>query len=118
MVNIRTGIPGPLPDSNSGRTKLPIGMPSSVSSIARISSLIRFRVSETEAKFIRDLPIHKSKEEEGPDGKGIVFNIFVCPNDGLIMEFCKHGSRMEILSPKEVRQEVADQLCKAADLYR
>lgn len=82
------------------------------------AKLIRFRVSETEAKFIRDLPIHKSQEEEGPDGKGIVFNIFVCPNDGLIMEFCKHGSRMEILSPKEVRQEVADQLCKAADLYR
>ena len=82
------------------------------------AKLIRFRVSETEAKFIRDLPIHRSQEEEGHDGKGIVFNIFVCPNDGLIMEFCKHGSRMEILSPKEVRQEVAEQLSKAADLYK
>lgn len=80
--------------------------------------LIHFRVSETEARFIRDLPIHGSQEEMGNDGKGVVFNIFVCPNDNLIMEFCKHGGRLEVLSPREVRDGVRMQLEKALEYYR
>ena len=80
--------------------------------------LIHFRVSETEARFIRDLPIHRSQEEISNDGEGVVFSIFVCPNDNLIMEFCKHGARLEVLSPTEVRESVKMQLEKALDLYR
>ena len=33
------------------------------------------------------------------------------------MEFCKHGSRIEVLSPFEVREAVAEELQKAAGLY-
>jgi len=79
---------------------------------------IRFRVSETEAKFIRDLPIHRSQAEEGHDDKGVIFNIFVCMDDNLIMEFCKYGSRLEVLSPSEVRNAVAEQLESACRIYR
>lgn len=78
---------------------------------------INFRVSETEARFIRDLPIHRSQEEKGTDDKGVIFSIFVCPNNNLIMEFCKHGGRLEVISPKEVRESVKAQLEKALDMY-
>ena len=78
---------------------------------------ITFRTSATEAKYLRDLPIHSSQEEISSDGDSVTFSIFVCPNQNLIMEFCKYGSRIEILSPASVRSEVASELKKAADIY-
>ena len=78
---------------------------------------ITFRTSATEAKYLRDLPIHSSQEEISSDGDSVTFSIFVCPNQNLIMEFCKYGSRIEVLSPASVRSEVASELAKAAALY-
>lgn len=82
------------------------------------AQLITFRTSATEARFLRDLPIHASQEEvRTPDKEHATFTIFVCPNESLIMEFCKLGNRIEVLSPKEIRTAVAEQLRAAADLY-
>ena len=78
---------------------------------------ITFRTSATEAKYLRDLPIHESQEEISSDGDSVTFSIFVCPNQNLIMEFCKYGSRIEVLSPASVREEVAAELKKAAEKY-
>ena len=78
---------------------------------------ITFRTSATEAKYLRDLPIHSSQKEVSSDGENVTFSIFVCPNKNLIMEFCKYGSRIEVISPKEVRSAVAEELTKAASLY-
>jgi predicted DNA-binding transcriptional regulator YafY len=47
----------------------------------------------------------------------VIFNIFVCPDKNLIMEICKHGSRIEILSPAEVRNAVKEELAKALAQY-
>jgi predicted DNA-binding transcriptional regulator YafY len=33
------------------------------------------------------------------------------------MEICKHGSALEVLAPAEVRDAVAAELRKAADIY-
>ena len=82
------------------------------------AELITFRTSEKEARFLRDLPLHSSQEElKSPDTSHVVFRIFVCPNESLIMEFCKHGRRLEVLSPDSVRAAVAEQLMEAAKLY-
>ncbi len=79
---------------------------------------ITFRTSHTEARFLRDLPIHKSQKEIASDNDSVTFSIFVSPNKALIMEFCKYGSGLEILSPESVRGQVGAELAKAADLYR
>ena len=79
--------------------------------------VITFRTSETEARFLRDLPIHKSQEETGHKDGQATFSIFACPNKALIMEFCKYGGNIEVLSPKEVRESVALELRKALDRY-
>ena len=78
---------------------------------------IRFRTSPTEARYLRDLPIHSSQNETAADEEHVTFEIFVCPNKALIMEFCKYGSRLEVLSPAPVREAVAAELRKAADIY-
>lgn len=78
---------------------------------------IRFRTSPTEARYLRDLPVHSSQNETAADEEHVTFEIFVCPNKALIMEFCKYGSRLEVLSPAPVREAVATELRKAADIY-
>ena len=78
---------------------------------------ITFRCSEREAKFLRDLPLHSSQEEVRTDGDNVIFSIFVCPDKNLIMEICKHGSRIEILSPAEVRDAVKEELVNALAQY-
>ena len=82
------------------------------------AQLITFRADTKEARFLRDLPIHSSQEEIKSSNKDYVtFSIFVCPNDSLIMEFCKLGKRVEVLTPKEVRNAVAEELAAAYSLY-
>ena len=79
---------------------------------------ITFRTSHTEARFLRDLPIHKSQKEIASDNDSVTFSIFVSPNKALIMEFCKYGGGLEVLGPESVRNQVAAELAKAADMYR
>lgn len=79
---------------------------------------ITFRVSEKEAMFIKDLPLHKSQEEICRKNGTVTFSIFVCPDRNLIMEFCKYGSRIEVVSPAEIRKSVADELYAASAIYQ
>ena len=79
---------------------------------------ITFKTSDIEAHFLRDLPLHKSQEEVKREGNSVTFSIFVCPDKNLIMEFCKYGSRLEVISPTEVREAVAEEILKAANQYR
>lgn len=78
---------------------------------------ITFRTNHTDARFLRDLPIHSSQKEVGSDKDSVTFSIFVCPNKALIMEFCKYGSGLQILTPEDVREKVAQEHRKAAELY-
>lgn len=79
---------------------------------------ITFRTSPTEARFLRDLPIHSSQKEIASDNDSVTFSIFVCPNKALIMEFCKYGSGLEILGPEDIRAKVAEEHRKAAEKYK
>lgn len=78
---------------------------------------ITFRTGMKDASYLRDLPMHKSQEEIANDGNSVTFSIFVCPDKAMIMEFCKFGSRIEVLSPESVRKEVAEELRRASELY-
>lgn len=83
------------------------------------AATIRFRATAEEARYLRDLPLHRSQTEEGGLGKAgsVTFRLRVIPNKDLIMEFCKHGDRIEILEPAEVRTAVADELRRASAQY-
>jgi hypothetical protein len=85
---------------------------------------ITFRTSQQEASYLRDLPIHETQAEESSDEGGVTFSIFVSPANSkgelykdIIMEFCKYGSRLEVLSPEIVRNGVRDELANTLSLY-
>ena len=85
---------------------------------------IIFRATSKEAAYIRDLPLHSTQTEESKDGEHVTFSIFVSARDNngrihndMLMEFCKYGSRIEIMSPQDIRNAVAEELAKASSLY-
>lgn len=79
---------------------------------------IRFKATDEEARYLRDLPIHRSQvEENAAKGDGRIFRIRVIPNRNLTMEFCRHAGRLEVIEPEEVRLSVKEELEKAYKQY-
>ena len=78
---------------------------------------ITFKATAKEAHFLHDLPVHHSQKEVSRDEDSVTFEIFVCPNTDLIMELCKRGHRIEVLSPADVRESVVSELVKATRQY-
>lgn len=79
---------------------------------------IRFKVTDEEARYLRDLPIHRSQvEENAAKGDGRIFRIRIIPNRNLTMEFCRHAGRLEVIEPEEVRLSVKEELEKAYKQY-
>lgn len=80
---------------------------------------IYIKVTEHEANYLRDLPLHHSQVELGPEGEGYVkFRLRVVPNEDLVMELKRLGAEVEVLSPASLRQRMARDLQQAADLYK
>lgn len=72
-----------------------------------------FRADERETKYLRDLPIHSSQKESTPG----LFEIRVVPDDNMLIELCRHGARIEVLEPQEIREKVAQAHRKAWEQY-
>jgi len=79
---------------------------------------IIFKAAPTEAKYIEDLPLHKSQAIIASDKDSTTFSLKVIPNKSLTMEFGKRGNGIEVISPDSVRKAVADFHKDAAKLYK
>ena len=83
------------------------------------SVTIRFKASPREARYLRDLPLHRSQTEERRDEDGgCIFRIRVIPDDDLVMEFCRRAGKVEVIEPAELRVAVRDLLGKGYEQYR
>ena len=80
--------------------------------------LVTVRTTPREAAYLRDLPIHPSQVYIGEDNDGrSLFAFRVIPNPDLVMELCKRGSRLEVLSPEPLRRQVMEELRNALKMY-
>ncbi len=79
--------------------------------------LVKLRATEREAAYLQDLPLHPSQVLVKWEGEHAIFALRVIPNPNLVMELCKHGNRLEVLEPASLREEVANELKKAIELY-
>lgn len=75
--------------------------------------LIRARISEGAAPFIRSLPLHHSQKEVEP----CVFEWFVAPTLDFIQQLRTHGSEIEILAPESLRQQFAEEARRILKMY-
>lgn len=79
---------------------------------------IYIRVSEKEANYLRDLPLHHTQVETGRENGRVTFRLRVIPNEDLKMEFMRLGKEVEVISPASLRKAIAKELREAAEQYR
>ena len=80
--------------------------------------LVTVLATAREAAYLKDLPIHPSQVFLGEEKDGRSrFAFRVIPNPDLVMELCKRGSRLEVVSPEPLRRQVRDELRNALKIY-
>jgi predicted DNA-binding transcriptional regulator YafY len=77
---------------------------------------IVLRVSPTQAKYFRALPLHPSQQEEIHDSYSI-FRYKMRMTYDLKEEIMSHGSDVEVMSPPELKAQIVSELKKALANY-
>lgn len=80
---------------------------------------VKIKVDKEQLPYVLSKPIHKSQTliEECPDGSGIIA-IRVKPNFELMQCLQSFGERIEILSPKSLRDEISTKIEKNLAKYK
>ncbi|MEG1523181.1 MAG: WYL domain-containing protein [Bacteroidales bacterium] len=81
-------------------------------------TLIKIRVTDEKAKYLRSLPLHHTQEEESNDGKGIIFSYYLIPAYDFKMELLRHGKDLEVIYPASLRNKIADIVKETVKLYQ
>lgn len=76
-----------------------------------------FRTSGKEARYISDLPLHRSQKIISREGDSVTFSIFACPDESLLMELFRLSPRIEVLSPESIRREIARRAAETSEIY-
>lgn len=77
---------------------------------------IVLRVSATQAKYFRALPLHSTQREEVHDSYSI-FRYKMCTTYDLKEEILSHGSNIEVIAPPELKLQVKNELRQALNNY-
>ena len=80
---------------------------------------IKIWVDKEQVPYTLSKPIHQSQEviEEREDGS-VVITIDVIPNYELMKKFLSFGERIEVLSPKPLREEIMKKIEKNLENYK
>lgn len=81
------------------------------------ASSIEILASETEARYLRDLPLHHSQREDGMCGDKVVFRLRTVINFDMILALSRLGDRIEITAPDSLRKAVYEEHKRACRLY-
>lgn len=83
---------------------------------------VEIRTTETESRYLRDLPLHASQRlvtlDNGNPQRPVTFSLRLIPNFDFIQELVSRGGRIEVVSPLSLRKEVASEFEKAIQVYR
>lgn len=69
---------------------------------------VKLKVNAGQANYIRDLKLHESQEEIERNGEYSIFKYWLSPQFDFIQELLWNGGDMEVLEPKELREEMAE----------
>lgn len=80
--------------------------------------VVKLRVSAGQANYIRDLRLHESQEEIERNDVYSVFRYYLRPHYDFIQELLWNGGDVEVLEPKELREQVAKIVEKMWNKYQ
>lgn len=78
---------------------------------------IVIKVAAVQREYFRTLPLHQSQQEVETCEDYSIFEYFVSPSVEIVLQILQYGSLVEVLSPCELREEIANETASAADLY-
>lgn len=78
---------------------------------------IVLKVDSTQSKYFRTLPLHHSQVELSVDDDHSIFVYSLVPTEDFIIELMSHGSSIEVLEPKSLRNTMKENATKLFKLY-
>ena len=83
------------------------------------SQTVKIRVAKDQEKYFDTLPLHDSqkKMEEESDESYSIYRYHLVPTFDFKQELLSRGPAIEVLEPKEFREEIMDDIAKMASLY-
>lgn len=81
------------------------------------SELVRIKVMASQVPYLRSLPIHSSQQEIETHENYSIFELFVVPTYELEHEILSHGADWEVMSPKNLRMQIKQEIDKVSKIY-
>ena len=78
---------------------------------------VRLKVAAAQRKYFRTLPLHHSQQEVETERDYSIFELHVALTVELLMQILYNGSLVEVLEPQDLRDAVAEQAFRMADIY-
>lgn len=79
---------------------------------------VKLKVNASQANYIRDLKLHDSQEEIERNEEYSIFRYWIRPQFDFIQELLWNGGDVEVLEPKELREEMAEIVESMWNKYR
>lgn len=89
-----------------------------VTGVGQQAELINLKVVASQVKYFRTLPLHHTQKEDETTDKYSVFSYFVVPTYEFKQEILSRGANVEVLYPKELREEIKEEVKKMNKLYK
>lgn len=79
--------------------------------------LVTIKTGSTQANYFRSLPLHPSQEEIETGDEYAIFRYFLTPDFDFKQDILSFGSKIEVLEPKELREELKDTVSQMVNIY-
>lgn len=78
---------------------------------------VKLRASKEQANYLRSLKLHNSQQEVETHEDYSIFTYRLCPELDFIIEIMSMGERVEVLEPKQLRNQIAESAEQLSRLY-
>lgn len=80
--------------------------------------MVKLKVYGTQVQYFRSLPLHSSQKEVEKNDKYSVFTYFLTPDYDFKQDMLSFGDKVEVLEPKELREEIKGIVEKLMNNYK
>lgn len=88
-----------------------------ITCLAEAPSRVVLSFTPQQGKYIKSLPLHNSQQVLLDNDSELRISLFVVLNYDLKMQLLSYGSKVEVLEPLKLRQEIAEELQKSLKKY-
>lgn len=78
---------------------------------------VKLRASKEQANYLRSLKLHHSQQEVETHEDYSIFTYRLCPELDFVIEIMSMGERVEVLEPKQLRNQIAESAEQLSRLY-